>query len=136
MVLVFGCLVIESVTFTSVLLPCVAVLTLRLSRKSHGPIVRSFFRLDFQFVAQNYWVKKEGENTREVSAEMLVSLGISRVWYRGTTDGFKAKGVGVGDEFLASASVFHDKKKYLYQCVVGMEFVYAKPSLFPILQGQ
>ncbi|XP_043689054.1 triosephosphate isomerase, cytosolic [Telopea speciosissima] len=40
------------------------------------PMVKSQLRPDFQVAAQNCWVKKGGAFTGEVSAEMLVNLGI------------------------------------------------------------
>ncbi|PKA56395.1 Triosephosphate isomerase, cytosolic [Apostasia shenzhenica] len=39
-------------------------------------LVQSLLRNDFQVAAQNCWVKKSGAFTGEVSAEMLVNLGI------------------------------------------------------------
>lgn len=40
------------------------------------PLVKSLLRPDFQVAAQNCWVKNGGAFTGEVSAEMLVDLGI------------------------------------------------------------
>ncbi|PIA39136.1 hypothetical protein AQUCO_02700371v1 [Aquilegia coerulea] len=40
------------------------------------PTVKSILRPDFHVAAQNCWVKKGGAFTGEVSAEMLVNLGI------------------------------------------------------------
>ncbi|KAJ6892169.1 hypothetical protein NC651_025385 [Populus alba x Populus x berolinensis] len=40
------------------------------------PLVKSSLRPDFHVAAQNCWVKKGGAFTGEVSAEMLVNLGI------------------------------------------------------------
>ncbi|XP_020103292.1 triosephosphate isomerase, cytosolic [Ananas comosus] len=40
------------------------------------PLVKSLLRPDFQVAAQNCWVKKGGAFTGEISAEMLVNLGI------------------------------------------------------------
>lgn len=40
------------------------------------PIVKSLLRPDFSIAAQNCWVRKGGAFTGEVSAEMLVNLGI------------------------------------------------------------
>ncbi|KAL2558219.1 Triosephosphate isomerase [Forsythia ovata] len=40
------------------------------------PVVKSSLRPDFHVAAQNCWVKKGGAYTGEVSAEMLVNLGI------------------------------------------------------------
>ncbi|PON64198.1 Triosephosphate isomerase [Trema orientale] len=40
------------------------------------PLVKSLLRSDFQVAAQNCWVRKGGAFTGEVSAEMLVNLGI------------------------------------------------------------
>ncbi|KAJ4978784.1 hypothetical protein NE237_009564 [Protea cynaroides] len=40
------------------------------------PLVKSLLRSDFQTAAQNCWVRKGGAFTGEVSAEMLVNLGI------------------------------------------------------------
>lgn len=40
------------------------------------PLVKSILRPDFQVAAQNCWVKNGGAFTGEVSAEMLVDLGI------------------------------------------------------------
>ncbi|KAG6531013.1 triosephosphate isomerase, cytosolic [Zingiber officinale] len=40
------------------------------------PLVKSVLRPDFHVAAQNCWVKKGGAFTGEVSAEMLVNLGI------------------------------------------------------------
>ncbi|XP_041012590.1 triosephosphate isomerase, cytosolic [Juglans microcarpa x Juglans regia] len=40
------------------------------------PLVKSLLRPDFHVAAQNCWVKKGGAYTGEVSAEMLVNLGI------------------------------------------------------------
>ncbi|XP_022148401.1 triosephosphate isomerase, cytosolic [Momordica charantia] len=40
------------------------------------PLVKSLLRSDFQAAAQNCWVRKGGAFTGEVSAEMLVNLGI------------------------------------------------------------
>lgn len=40
------------------------------------PLVRSLLRPDFHVAAQNCWVKKGGAFTGEVSAEILVNLGI------------------------------------------------------------
>ncbi|XP_059458048.1 triosephosphate isomerase, cytosolic [Corylus avellana] len=40
------------------------------------PLVKSLLRHDFHVAAQNCWVKKGGAYTGEVSAEMLVNLGI------------------------------------------------------------
>ncbi|KAG2723749.1 hypothetical protein I3760_02G183800 [Carya illinoinensis] len=40
------------------------------------PLVKSLLRPDFQVAAQNCWVKNGGAYTGEVSAEMLVNLGI------------------------------------------------------------
>nr|UYQ90944.1 triosephosphate isomerase [Platanus x hispanica] len=40
------------------------------------PVVKSSLRSDFHVAAQNCWVKKGGAFTGEVSAEMLVNLGI------------------------------------------------------------
>ncbi|KAI8564150.1 hypothetical protein RHMOL_Rhmol03G0159800 [Rhododendron molle] len=39
-------------------------------------LVKSSLRPDFHIAAQNCWVKKEGAFTGEVSAEMLINLGI------------------------------------------------------------
>ncbi|KAK3012778.1 hypothetical protein RJ639_010214, partial [Escallonia herrerae] len=40
------------------------------------PVVKSLLRSDFYVAAQNCWVRKGGAFTGEVSAEMLVNLGI------------------------------------------------------------
>ncbi|KAJ8750498.1 hypothetical protein K2173_015644 [Erythroxylum novogranatense] len=40
------------------------------------PLVKSLLRSDFNVAAQNCWVRKGGAFTGEVSAEMLVNLGI------------------------------------------------------------
>lgn len=40
------------------------------------PLVKNLLRPDFHVAAQNCWVKKGGAFTGEVSAEMLVNLGI------------------------------------------------------------
>ncbi|KAH8520364.1 hypothetical protein H0E87_001715 [Populus deltoides] len=40
------------------------------------PLVKSLQRPDFQLAAQNCWVRKGGAFTGEISAEMLVNLGI------------------------------------------------------------
>ncbi|KAJ6424940.1 hypothetical protein OIU84_025668 [Salix udensis] len=40
------------------------------------PLVESLLRPDFQVAAQNCWVRKGGAFTGEISAEMLVNLGI------------------------------------------------------------
>ncbi|KAG2587001.1 hypothetical protein PVAP13_5NG089900 [Panicum virgatum] len=40
------------------------------------PVVKSQLRPEFQVAAQNCWVKKGGAFTGEVSAEMLVNLGV------------------------------------------------------------
>lgn len=40
------------------------------------PLVKSLLRSDFSVAAQNCWVRKGGAFTGEVSAEMLVNLGI------------------------------------------------------------
>ncbi|KAM0953530.1 putative triose-phosphate isomerase [Dioscorea sansibarensis] len=40
------------------------------------PLVKSLLRSDFHVAAQNCWVKKGGAFTGEISAEMLVNLGI------------------------------------------------------------
>ncbi|KAK2637501.1 hypothetical protein Ddye_032293 [Dipteronia dyeriana] len=40
------------------------------------PLVKCLLRPDFHVVAQNCWVKKGGAFTGEVSAEMLINLGI------------------------------------------------------------
>ncbi|XP_024028106.1 triosephosphate isomerase, cytosolic [Morus notabilis] len=40
------------------------------------PLVKSLLRSDFQVAAQNCWVRKGGAFTGEISAEMLVNLGI------------------------------------------------------------
>ncbi|GMP49370.1 hypothetical protein CsSME_00016372 [Camellia sinensis var. sinensis] len=40
------------------------------------PVVKNLLRSDFQIAAQNCWVRKGGAFTGEVSAEMLVNLGI------------------------------------------------------------
>ncbi|XP_074566507.1 triosephosphate isomerase, cytosolic-like [Curcuma longa] len=40
------------------------------------PLVKSSLRPDFHVAAQNCWVKKGGAFTGEISAEMLVNLGI------------------------------------------------------------
>ncbi|KAI8564153.1 hypothetical protein RHMOL_Rhmol03G0159800 [Rhododendron molle] len=44
-------------------------------------LVKSSLRPDFHIAAQNCWVKKEGAFTGEVSAEMLINLGIP--WFIG-----------------------------------------------------
>ncbi|XP_062188559.1 triosephosphate isomerase, cytosolic [Phragmites australis] len=43
------------------------------------PVVKSQLRPEFQVAAQNCWVKKGGAFTGEVSAEMLINLGIPSV---------------------------------------------------------
>ncbi|KAL0918087.1 hypothetical protein M5K25_010076 [Dendrobium thyrsiflorum] len=43
------------------------------------PLVQSLLRSDFHVAAQNCWVKKGGAYTGEVSAEMLLNLGITWV---------------------------------------------------------
>ncbi|KAK9122710.1 hypothetical protein Sjap_012312 [Stephania japonica] len=43
------------------------------------PLVKSLLRPDFHAAAQNCWVKKGGAFTGEISAEMLVNLGIDWV---------------------------------------------------------
>ncbi|CAD6232698.1 unnamed protein product [Miscanthus lutarioriparius] len=40
------------------------------------PVVKSLLRPEFQVAAQNCWVKKGGAFTGEVSAEMLMNLGV------------------------------------------------------------
>ncbi|XP_050290904.1 triosephosphate isomerase, cytosolic [Quercus robur] len=40
------------------------------------PFVKSLLRSDFQVAAQNCWVRKGGAFTGEISAEMLVNLGV------------------------------------------------------------
>ncbi|XAR60593.1 Triose-phosphate isomerase [Bertholletia excelsa] len=40
------------------------------------PMVKGLLRSDFQIAAQNCWVRKGGAFTGEISAEMLVNLGI------------------------------------------------------------
>ncbi|KAF7120854.1 hypothetical protein RHSIM_Rhsim13G0082500 [Rhododendron simsii] len=40
------------------------------------PVVKNLLRPDFQIAAQNCWVRKGGAFTGEVSAEMLLNLGI------------------------------------------------------------
>ncbi|XP_034688721.1 triosephosphate isomerase, cytosolic [Vitis riparia] len=40
------------------------------------PLVKSLLRSDFQVAAQNCWIRKGGAFTGEISAEMLVNLGI------------------------------------------------------------
>ncbi|KAL5228429.1 hypothetical protein ABZP36_016694 [Zizania latifolia] len=43
------------------------------------PVVKSQLRPEFQVAAQNCWVKKGGAFTGEISAEMLVNLGVPSV---------------------------------------------------------
>ncbi|KAJ0084873.1 hypothetical protein Patl1_30927 [Pistacia atlantica] len=45
------------------------------------PLVKSLLRSDFHVAAQNCWVRKGGAFTGEISAEMLVNLGIP--WFVG-----------------------------------------------------
>ncbi|RVW66165.1 Triosephosphate isomerase, cytosolic [Vitis vinifera] len=40
------------------------------------PLVKSLLRSDFQVAAQNCWIRRGGAFTGEISAEMLVNLGI------------------------------------------------------------
>ncbi|XP_057482947.1 triosephosphate isomerase, cytosolic [Actinidia eriantha] len=43
------------------------------------PLVKNLLRSDFQIAAQNCWVRKGGAFTGEVSAEMLLNLGVTWV---------------------------------------------------------
>ncbi|KAK6926979.1 Triosephosphate isomerase, partial [Dillenia turbinata] len=43
------------------------------------PLVKSLLRSDFQVAAQNCWVRKGGACTGEISAEMLINVGVEWV---------------------------------------------------------